>query len=137
MMSAVSCSSSSGGIEEPGPGPGPGPGVAATGSPAASSLSAVLVSIANSELGVIPAKAGTHATPEAHRLPSVAARLRGHDAHYPKKSCALISASASASTSPLVLYMANEARHVAVTPRRSISGWAQWCPARTATPDRS
>src|SRR5262245_32552581 len=54
-----------------------------------------------------------------------------------KKSCALISASASASTSALVLYMAKEARQVAVTPSRCISGWAQWWPARTATPERS
>ena len=58
-------------------------------------------------------------------------------AAHAKKSCALISASASASTSALVLYMANEARHVAVTPSRSISGCAQWWPARTATPERS
>ena len=36
----------------------------------------------------------------------------GTTPRHPKKSCALISASARASTSALVLYMANEARHV-------------------------
>jgi hypothetical protein len=66
-------------------------------------------------------------------LPACGERVGIH----PKKSRALISASASASTSALVLYMANDARQVAVTPRRSISGWAQWWPARTATPERS
>ena len=54
-----------------------------------------------------------------------------------KSRARLISASTSASTSACVLYMANDARHVAVTPRRSISGCAQWWPARTATPERS
>ena len=33
--------------------------------------------------------------------------------------------------------MANDARHVDVTPNRCISGMAQWVPARTATPERS
>ena len=43
-----------------------------------------------------------------------------------KKSCALMRASARASTSAFVLYIPNDARHVAVTPSRSINGCAQW-----------
>jgi hypothetical protein len=35
------------------------------------------------------------------------------------------------------LYSANDARTVAGTLNRSISGWQQWCPVRTATPSRS
>ena len=41
------------------------------------------------------------------------------------------------SISAVVLYAANEARVVAGTPKKSITGWAQWCPVRTATPSRS
>src|ERR1051326_6154983 len=54
-----------------------------------------------------------------------------------KKSRAFNSACASTSTSSRVLYMANEARQVAVTPNRANSGMTQWVPARTATPARS
>src|SRR5690606_13237574 len=57
--------------------------------------------------------------------------------HHPKNVRAFSSASTSASTSALVLYMANEARHVEVTPNLFSSGWAQCVPARTATPERS
>src|SRR5690606_5083197 len=69
-------------------------------------------------------------------------RIRLHDVvagvfSHAKNSCALISALARVSTSALVLYMPNEARHVAVTPKRASSGMVQWVPARTATPDRS
>src|ERR1700751_3101036 len=53
------------------------------------------------------------------------------------KSRALISASARWSTSSRLLYIANEARQVAVTLNRSKSGITQWVPARTATPWRS
>ena len=42
----------------------------------------------------------------------------------------------SASTSSRVECTANEARDEAVMPRRCMSGWAQWCPARTQTPRR-
>ena len=98
--------------------------------------SAVLLSIASSARRVMPAKAGTHATlapiSALAWIPAFAAMTP-----HAKNSRALISASASASTSALVLYIANDARHVAVTPSRSISGWAQWWPARTATPERS
>src|SRR5882757_2818888 len=52
-------------------------------------------------------------------------------------SRALISACARWSTSSRVLYIPNEARHVAVTLNRSKSGITQWVPARTATPCRS
>src|SRR6185436_19118775 len=52
-------------------------------------------------------------------------------------SCALISACARWSTSSRVLYIPNEARHVAVTLNRSKSGITQWVPARTAMPWRS
>ena len=41
------------------------------------------------------------------------------------KSCALVKLATRASTSSSVLYIANEARHVAVTPSRSIKGCAQ------------
>src|SRR3954451_23863166 len=44
------------------------------------------------------------------------------------------SPSTSASTSARVLWTANEARVVAATPKRCISGCAQWWPARTQTP---
>src|SRR3954454_8625190 len=53
------------------------------------------------------------------------------------KSRALMSACARWSTSSRVLYMPNEARHVAVTLNRSRSGITQWVPARTAMPWRS
>src|SRR5437868_13576401 len=52
-------------------------------------------------------------------------------------SRALISACARWSTSSRVLYIPNEARHVAVTLNRSKSGITQWVPARTAMPCRS
>src|SRR6202020_787176 len=52
-------------------------------------------------------------------------------------SRALISACARWSTSSRVLYIPNEARHVAVTLNRSKSGITQWVPARTAIPCRS
>src|SRR5262249_58748600 len=55
-------------------------------------------------------------------------RASEHRPPHAKKSCALISASTRALTSALVLYMANEALHVAATPSRSIRGWAQWWP---------
>src|ERR1700712_222310 len=71
-------------------------------------------------------------------------RLRFHIAGFgfdglghANNSRALISACASWSTSSRVLYMPNEARHVAVTLNRSKSGITQWVPARTATPCRS
>src|SRR5659263_37137 len=54
-----------------------------------------------------------------------------------KNSCALTREAASTSTSSLVLYIANEARHVAVSPKRASNGITQWVPARTATPARS
>ena len=54
-----------------------------------------------------------------------------------KKSCAFTSACARQSISSRVLYIANEARQVAVTPNRANSGMTQWVPARTATPERS
>src|SRR5689334_418600 len=52
-------------------------------------------------------------------------------------SPALISARARWSTSSRVLYIPNEALHVAVTLNRSKSGITQWVPARTAMPWRS
>src|SRR5271169_1270187 len=52
-------------------------------------------------------------------------------------SRAFISACARWSTSSFVLYIANEARQVAVTLNRSKSGITQWVPARTAMPWRS
>src|SRR5690606_120127 len=63
----------------------------------------------------------------------------GHVVHgiHPKNFRAFSSASARASTSALVLYMAKEARQVEVTPKRLSSGCAQCVPARTATPARS
>src|SRR5205085_8840067 len=75
-MSAVSCSSSSGGIDEP------GTGVAATGigSAVTSGVSAILVSIISSTLEVIPAKAGIHATIVLAPDAGVGSRLRGNDA---------------------------------------------------------
>src|SRR5882724_6080469 len=57
----------------------------------------------------------------------------GHE----NKSRALISACARWSTSSRVLYIPNDARHVAVTLNRSKSGITQWVPARTAMPCRS
>src|SRR5882757_156613 len=57
----------------------------------------------------------------------------GHE----NNSRALISACARWSTSSRVLYIPNEARHVAVTLNRSKSGITQWVPARTAMPCRS
>src|SRR4029077_21083425 len=57
----------------------------------------------------------------------------GHE----NSSRALISACARWSTSSRVLYMPNEARHVAVTLNRSKSGITQWVPALTAIPWRS
>src|SRR5580704_6121418 len=57
----------------------------------------------------------------------------GHE----NSSRALISACARWSTSSRVLYIPNEARHVAVTLNRSKSGITQWVPARTAMPWRS
>ncbi len=36
-----------------------------------------------------------------------------------------------------MLYIANEARQVAVKPNRDNNGITQWVPARTATPERS
>ncbi len=50
---------------------------------------------------------------------------------------ALSKASASLSTSSMVLYIAKDARQVDVTPKRFSSGMAQCVPARTATPERS
>jgi hypothetical protein len=44
---------------------------------------------------------------------------------YPKRSCANSSASIHVSISSVVLYMANEARQVAFSPRCSISGPVQ------------
>src|SRR5690606_37687647 len=64
-------------------------------------------------------------------------RLVGLGFAHANKSCALIRASASVSTSASVLYIANDARHVAVSLNRSKSGITQWVPARTATPARS
>jgi hypothetical protein len=46
-------------------------------------------------------------------------------------------AATSASMSARVLYSASEARAVAGTPKRVITGCAQWCPVRMATPMRS
>ena len=43
-------------------------------------------------------------------------------------------ASTNESASSRVLYRANEARALAVPPKRRISGSAQWVPARTAMP---
>src|SRR5580658_10177754 len=54
-----------------------------------------------------------------------------------KKPCALIKACTRQSISSRVLYIANEARQVADTPKRDNSGITQWVPARTATPERS
>ena len=61
----------------------------------------------------------------------------GHGIGHPNILRAEIRASARTSTSARVLYMAKEARQVAVTPKRCSSGWVQWVPARTATPARS
>ena len=58
-------------------------------------------------------------------------------AHAPNTSIAWTIPSAKRSRSSLVLYIAIDARTVATTPKRCISGWAQWWPARTATPLRS
>src|SRR5262249_5443356 len=62
--------------------------------------------------------------------------LFSHFGHLPQAnmSCALCSASTSRSTSSVVLYMANEARAVEVTPYRAKRGSAQWVPALMATP---
>src|ERR1700756_1398796 len=60
----------------------------------------------------------------------------GHISHA-NKSRAFIRACARWSTSSRVLYIANEARQVAVTLNRSKSGITQWVPARTAIPWRS
>ena len=46
-------------------------------------------------------------------------------------------ASPSTSISAFVLYIASVARTVPMIPSRSISGSAQWCPTRQATPWRS
>src|SRR5947209_18013643 len=75
-MSAVSCSSSSGGIDEP----GTGVAVTGIGSVVTSRVSAVLVSIISSKLEVIPAKAGIHATIVLAPDAGVGSRLRGNDA---------------------------------------------------------
>src|SRR5579863_2965075 len=60
-------------------------------------------------------------------------RIVGHA----KKSCALSKACANTSTSSRVLYIANEARQLAVSPNRLSSAITQWVPARTAPPERS
>src|SRR5581483_10116558 len=57
--------------------------------------------------------------------------------HQPKISGTRRRARPSASTSSSVLYRANEARTAAGTRNRCITGIAQWCPVRTATPSRS
>src|ERR1700724_1361185 len=57
--------------------------------------------------------------------------------HQANTSCALRTARNSASTSSHVLYSAKEARTVAGTPNRAITGMAQWWPVRTATPSKS
>src|SRR5262249_11781138 len=53
------------------------------------------------------------------------------------RPCAMTRACASPSASARVLERPNEARQVAVTPKRASSGITQWVPARTATPARS
>src|SRR5690606_14621313 len=60
-----------------------------------------------------------------------------HHRRHPKNLRAFSSASARASTSARLLYMAKDALQVEVTPKRFNSGWAQCVPARTATPCRS
>src|SRR5687768_1910616 len=62
---------------------------------------------------------------EDHALVELA--HRGHQANT-FRTCR--SPSTRASASAVVLYAANDARAVAPTPRRRISGWAQWWPAR-------
>src|SRR4051812_30035511 len=57
--------------------------------------------------------------------------------HQPKIRLTSPSASTSLSTSSVLLWMANDARVVAGMPSRRMSGWAQWCPARTHTPWRA
>jgi hypothetical protein len=47
------------------------------------------------------------------------------------------SASSKESISARVLYIASDARVVAPTPRRSMIGWQQWWPVRTAIPSAS
>src|SRR5262249_59504818 len=65
------------------------------------------------------------------------ARLVVAGVAHAKKSCALPRAWTRLSTSLRVLYMAKEARQVAVTPKRASSGMTQWGPARTPPPERS
>src|SRR5262249_19372459 len=62
---------------------------------------------------------------------------RRNAVHHANIFRALTTASTKESTSASVLYRAKLARAVALTPRRRISGWAQWWPARMATPERS
>src|SRR3954449_340809 len=57
-----------------------------------------------------------------------------HD--YAKTSWTAAMPSISRSASSRVEWTAKDARVVAGTPRRRISGWAQWCPARTQPPRR-
>src|SRR5438874_1110232 len=57
--------------------------------------------------------------------------------HQPNTSCTRCSARPIASSSSRVLYIASEARAVAGMPKRSMTGCAQWCPVRMATPSRS
>src|SRR5262245_27666190 len=105
-MSAVSCSSSSGGMEEE-----------ETGVVGLSSMDSSVVTVGWVERSDDPTHLG--------RLPRRCWVCASLDPTYAKNSRAFTSASASASTSAFVLYIANEARQVAVTPRRSISGIAQ------------
>src|SRR5205814_3001310 len=65
----------------------------------------------------------------------VAVEVVHHDS--PKSSHARPSEATSASTSARVLYGPKEARAVAGTPSRRISGIAQWWPARMQTLSRS
>src|SRR5690606_7052637 len=60
-----------------------------------------------------------------------------HRGHQANTSRTRPSPRTSASTSARLLYMPSEARAVAGTPRRCISGWAQWWPARMQTPSLS
>src|SRR4029078_8133262 len=60
-------------------------------------------------------------------------RIVGHA----KNSRAFTSEAARVSTSSLVLYIENEARHVAVNPKRASRGITHCVPARIATPPRS
>src|SRR5919198_5376307 len=77
-----------------------------------------------------------------HRPPVVGALVVLEDllavevVHQAKTSWTLARPAMSASTSSGVLCTPKDAREVAATPRRRISGWQQWWPARTQTPSR-